>query len=158
MRKNYVLIFFLLISINSLSQGKNEFDIDEIEKKFLLKKAGKPAKYISLLDQLTNDNLISSYHILLKNIVFFKSHDKNQYKKEYDVVIEQWIVDEEDIPIVKQFLIEINNDSYYEKPPKVYISKGNKVLVISSWGAFYRNKLYEIADYLIIKHGFLLIE
>jgi hypothetical protein len=99
--------------------------------------------YAELLDdKLITDSLAVECRYLIKL-------SDRESSKEFDFSIEVWRHHtQQELESSLKILEQVRYDSFYEKPPKVYLLNNLDIYIISTWGAVYRNDIYKIRDML----------
>lgn len=112
----------------------------------------------SLFKELKRDGLLNTKSITVSYTSLIKKGKRESKSRPYDFIIERWIIEKgKSLKETHEILSDAIYDTFYEKPPKVVLTKGNVIYIISTWGAIYRDDLYKIRQELTQKYdmGFL---
>lgn len=108
----------------------------------------------SLFKELVRDGMLEEEGIIVSYMTLVKTNNRARKGRVYDFVIEKWVVgDNKSLADIHKTISGVIYDTYYEKPPKVVLVKKNYIYVIATWGAVYRNDLYEIRKNLVQKYS-----
>lgn len=145
MRLLIIVISILSLHISLWAQNHEE-ETFAWEKKLSLKEVEDSAGYDFYKILLEKGILLETEIERVREIKYIKEH-KRVSKRPYDIKYEEWRILGEKEELVKKLRTAIGK-IIYEKPPKVLLVEGNVVYVLSTWGAVYRNDLYEISNYM----------